>query len=58
MCFRCFLAADFEVVALGTTSREPSADNDLSSMNESNDGNDDYLLEKRSMGIVTFESNL
>lgn len=55
MCFRCFLAADFEVVTVGTAT-EP-ADNDLSSMNESSEG-DEYLLANRAKGVVTFESNL
>lgn len=58
MCLRCFLAADFEVITVGTTSRESSADNDLSSMNESSESNDEYLLANRSKGVVTFESNL
>lgn len=57
MCLRCFFAADFEIVTVGTATRE-SADNDLSSMNESSEGNDEYLLAERAKGVVTFESNL
>lgn len=56
MFLRCFFAADFEIVTVGPTGSP--VHNDLSSMNESNDGNELYLLENRNKGVVTFESNL
>lgn len=62
MCLRCFVAADFDLTVVGTDGLNHSAvrtaEDDLSSLNESTDDTDDYLLKNKAKSVVTFESNL